>query len=108
MPPSQLHRLPSGQAIIATFVSVFAAAGTGWMWSHSRVTHKAWQRLADTSFNDVDAWGEQLEEVRFSFGVMHQLCSVVLIAIIIWLFLTVSECARQMPPVQWDKYRPAR
>ena len=63
--------------------------------------HKEWEFLATIPYDDSRVWGEHLSTVRFSFGVMHQVASAVFVMTMLWLMLTLSECARQMPPVKW-------
>lgn len=99
-------RFASPQIVLATALALLTFGLVGWNWKHSRLVHREWQELAETPFSDAQAWGEKLENVRFSFGILHQFASALMVFSIIWLMLTLLECGRQMPPVKWGEYEP--
>lgn len=97
------YKLPSLQVFLGTVSGLIGAALTIWVWNKSRIVHNQWEDFATVPYEDATAWIEGLETVRFSFGVLHQLSSAIVITAIVSALAASSECARQMPPVTWDK-----
>lgn len=98
-----IYQLPSPQTFLVTVSALVGALMTAWIWRHSRIVHDEWQAMSTVPYADAQQWSEALATVRFSFGVLHQLCSVIVITSLASALFAASECARQMPAVQWEK-----